>query len=60
MSQYLKIFITHDEYEECGEKPVISHCVKEVHIHFDNCYYQFLDGGNPSEEDYDLDGGYYF
>jgi hypothetical protein len=60
MVQYLKIFRNHDEYENSGEKPVISHCVKEVHIHFDNCYYQFLDGGNPGEGDYDLDGGYYF
>lgn len=60
MVQYLKIFRNHDEYENSGEKPVVSHCVAEVHVHFDNTYYQFLDGGNPVEGDYDLDGGYYF
>lgn len=60
MIQYLKIFINHNEYENSGEKPKISHCVEEVHIHFDNYYYQFLDDGNPMDGDYDLDGGYYF
>ena len=60
MGDFLKLFRNHDEYENSGEKPVVSHCVAEVHVHFDNTYYQFLDGGNPVEGDYDLDGGYYF
>ena len=60
MKQYLKLYLNHDEYENSGEKPMISHCVEEIHIHFDNSYYQLLDGGNPMEGDYDLDGGYYF
>lgn len=60
MKQYLKLYINHDEYENDGEKPCISHCIMEVHIHLDGYYYQFLDEGNPSEGDYNLDGGYYF
>ena len=60
MGQYLKIFLNHEEYVNTSDKPAISHCVEEVHIHFDNYYYQLLDGGNPSGTNYDLDGGYYF
>jgi hypothetical protein len=61
MPQHLKLFRTHDDYEEGGEKPYISHCIVQVHVHYDNTYYPGSDDGNPEEdEDYDLDGGYYF
>jgi hypothetical protein len=60
MTQYLKIFKDHKEYGKSGVKPVISHCVAEIHLHFDNYYYQYLDDGNPTDGYYDLNGGYYF
>jgi hypothetical protein len=60
MAQYLKLFRDHEEYEESGEKPYISHCIEQVHIHSDNTYYPGCEDGNPGEEDYDLDGGYYY
>jgi len=60
MGQYLKLFRDHDEYEEAGEKPYVSHCIKQVHVHFDNTYYPGSEDGDPGEDDYDLDGGYYY
>ena len=59
MKQHLKLFKNHEEYEETGEKPNVSHCIEDVHVHFDNTYYPGSEDGNPGDEDYDLDGGYY-
>ena len=59
MTQYLKLFNNHNEYDECGEKPIISHCIKEIHIHQDNGYEYGSDDDDPGLEDYDLDAGYF-
>jgi hypothetical protein len=57
MAQYLKLFKNHAEYDECDDKPTISHCIEETHIHKDNGY----DYGSEDEDpvDYDLDAGYF-
>lgn len=55
MSQYLKLFRNHEEYDENKDKPVVSHCIKEVHIHKDNQFNYGSDDEDP--DDYDLDAG---
>lgn len=55
MSQYLKLFRDHEEYDENQDKPVVSHCIKEVHIHKDNQFNYGSEGDDPI--DYDLDAG---
>ena len=59
MSQYLKLFKTHEEYDENQEKPIVSHCIKEVHVHKDNSFNYGSDDTDPDEDDYDLDAGYF-
>ena len=59
MSQYLKLFRDHEEYDSYRDKPIISHCIKEVHIHNDNQFNYGSDDDDPSDEDYDLDAGYF-
>ena len=59
MAKYLKLYRNHKEYARSSTKPFISHCIGEIHLHFDSYYYQHLDDGNPREGAYDLDGGYY-
>ena len=55
MSQYLKLFKDHEEYDENKDKPVVSHCIKEVHIHKDNQFNYGSEDADPT--DYDLDAG---
>ena len=59
MAQYLKIYRNHEEYELDKEKPFISHCVIEVHIHIDNSYYYGSDDEIPCV-DYEEGGRYYY
>ena len=59
MEKYFKIFITHEEYDEWQDKPIYAYCVKEVHIHNDNGYDYGSDDDDPTDEDYDLDAGFF-
>lgn len=60
MGQYLKLYRSHEEYENTDNRPYISHCIKEVHIHSDNGFNYGSDDDDPELDDYDLDAGYFF
>lgn len=61
MIQYLKLFKNHDEYELSSEKPCISHCIEEVHVHFDNTYnFGSLDEVPCVGDEYTFEGRYYY
>lgn len=59
MSQYLKLFKTHNEYDEDQDKPDVSHCIEQVHVHKDNQFNYGSTDEDPGEEDYDLDAGFF-
>ena len=61
MTKYLRLFKTHNEYEDIvqtGELIYKAHCIDVVHLHNNNTYYPGCEDGYP--DDYNLDAGYYY
>lgn len=56
MSEYLKLFKNHSEYETIEEKPIYGHCIEEIELHYNYPISQierWIEDGTMCEE-YDL------